>query len=328
MLKTHSSPSYKQIIAAGGQRQRRANDLMALLLFIIYNFVCIIASVLTFACNPFSYFRISPEFSKYKDAFGFWQLSGNWQKAFEGLHFGKVVLREPSLEIGYYRGDISSLHFGNKKFNFGSEYVYPIGINGAREYGMWPIVYCDEMTQMAVKNDTFKTICLVHVIDHVNGPKPVIKELSRIVKKGGVIYFSGVSSQFCDPDLKYIWRKLYSKDLSEKYKSRVSDIRKSWNYLTEEEWRELLEKFGLKMTNFRYIGERGIYSFVRYFLHFGLFHRGCFENEFFKSSALRPLFKSIFNFYYLVIGYPVFIRNKKRTNSGGCDFFVSAEKPL
>ncbi|MBW1740197.1 MAG: hypothetical protein JRJ42_03565, partial [Deltaproteobacteria bacterium] len=106
-------PSYSDRLRTRDRREKNssARKLIALGLFILYNVVCMIASIFYRLYYIGQYREVDKNFLEYSNVFGFWQLTGNWHKANESIFFRKVELKPPSLEIGICRGDISALHF-------------------------------------------------------------------------------------------------------------------------------------------------------------------------------------------------------------------------
>jgi SAM-dependent methyltransferase len=326
LFKTYVSPSYKDIISQGGVKKRRANDIEAVFLFIIFVCGCLLGSIYSRLRYPFAYQNIDPDFMAYKETFGFWMLTGNWHKALEGYFFRKVELNSPSLEIGFYRGNVSSLHFEGKKFDFGSEYVYQVGEEAKSNYNLWNHLYCDELSALASKDNTFETICLVHIVDHLENLEPVFAELARVTKSGGYLHFSGYCEQAMRPNLWWRILKFFSKNKAQQYSDLLSNQRKLWNYLSREEWNAVLAKHGFEIKEFHYMGDGGLYPYIYYFLHYYPFYRGCFENTFFQKGWFRKIFQPLFHIFYISIGYPVYLRIKSGRQCWSTDFFASARK--
>lgn len=320
------APTYKEIIAQGGARKRRRSDIGALALFWCYVSTCALASLFSVIRHPLIFRRIDPDFLKYRDAFGFWQLTGAWVKAMEGAYFRELQLASPSLEIGYYRGDISALHFEGKQFDFGTEYVFPVGTTAPENFDLWDHVYCDELTQMAARDAAFETVCLVHVIDHTPEIDGMFAEIARVTRAGGTVHFSGFSGDAFRPDPAYRVRALFGRRGADDYVKRLSEARKLYNYLSQDEWAALLARHGLRLECYGCIGSHGLYPWVRYFLHFKLFHHGCFENTFFQRPPWAAFFRRLFTGFYVAIGYPAYVKQRAGASRWATDFFISARR--
>jgi SAM-dependent methyltransferase len=326
LFKTYISPTYKEIINQGGVKKRRASDVEAIFLFLVYVFACLISSTYYRLRHPFLFRNIDPDFTAYKDTFDFWQLTGNWHKVLEGYFFRKVDLNSPSLEIGFYRGNVSALHFEGKTFDFGSEYVYQMGREAKNNFKLWDHLFCDELTALAVKDNSAETVCLVHIVDHLENLEPAFSELARVIRSGGRLHFSGYCENALRPNIWWRILGLFSSEAANRYSDELSERLKLWNFLSCEEWEEVLEKHGFRLVEFHYMGANGLYPYLYYFLHFFTFYKGCFENEFFQKGPFAKFFKPLFHFFYVSIGYPVFVRMKQGRQGWSTDFFITAEK--
>jgi len=70
-----------------------------------------------------------------------------------------------------------------------------------------------------------------------------------------------------------------------------------------------------------------LYIYLRYFLHYAFFAKGCFQLGFLKNETLRPFLETVFRFYFVSIGYPEYLRSLRRGLQTGEDFFACAVKP-
>ena len=59
-----------------------------------------------------------------------------------------------------------------------------------------------EKDQLKFDNDTFDIITLVSVIEHINNPSNILKEIFRVLKKGGIVII-------VTPNFKYSFRNFY-----------------------------------------------------------------------------------------------------------------------
>ena len=78
-------------------------------------------------------------------------------------------------------------HFEGQQFDFGSEYVYQIGEKAKQKLKLWNHIYCEELTSLASGNNSFETICLVHIVDHLEYLDDAFSEIQRVMKKGAII---------------------------------------------------------------------------------------------------------------------------------------------
>ena len=228
--------------------------------------------------------------------------------------------------MGFYRGNVSALHFEGKTFDFGSEYVYQMGLEAKRNFKLWKHLYCEELTALAAKDDAFETVCLVHIVDHLEDLNPAFIELERVIRSGGQLHFSGYSENAMRPNIFWRFLGMFSLKTAKRYSDLLSERRKLWNFLPREGWDDILKKHGFRLVEFHYMGDGGPYPYLYYFLHYFLFYKGCFENTFFQRGVFAKTFEPLFHFFFVSIGYPVYMRMKEGGQSWSTDFFITAEK--
>lgn len=320
-------PSYRERLRTREARAQlsTAQKVVGFLLFILFNLICLPLAVWSRLTNPGAIERAGRDFAKYYGAFGYWFLTGAWHKAMEGVHFRRVELQSPSLEIGFCRGNISALHFEGKTFDIGSEFLFFEARQAWEKYRLWNLVYSDDLCRMALEDQSLQTVCSVHVIDHVEELDGAMKEVGRVLKPGGRYYFSG----FSDKHFRYslIWNalNLVSPAWAEAFARLLATKRGSHNLLTADQWRNVLSTHGMKLVSHCYT-ESGAYAFICYFLHFACFSNSCFEFDFIKKGPLRPYLEKLFRFYYLSIGAPEYLRTLSGSPVAGDNFFAVAEK--
>lgn len=291
--------------------------------FFCYLAVCLVTSLVMRVVHRGEYSGIDSDFMKYSDAFGFWQLTGNWHKSQEAVFFRRMEISSPSLEIGLCRGDISALHFEGRHFDLGSEYLYFTGIKASKKYDLWGQVYSDELTKLALRDGSISSIAMVHVIDHVANVEEAFSELSRVLRPGGRLYFSGMSDKVLHPNPAYRLKRVFSRRKAAQMLDEFSRRKELFNFLGEPEWRELLSRHGLDLVE--YVPFRGgPVAYIQYFLHFVLFHARCFEGTFFREGVFRPVFERAFRWFYVSIGYPGYLAVKEGRMKWGMDFCITA----
>jgi SAM-dependent methyltransferase len=320
-------PSYAERLRNRDERLQLSplQRIVPFLLFVLFNIICLLASIWYRITCPRAVSQAGDRFTQYFGTFGYWFLTGAWHKAMEGVHFSKVNLISPSLEIGFCRGNISALHFKGETFDIGSEYLFFEAKNASEKFGLWRNVYSDDLNNMALANESINTICTVHVIDHVETINNTLREMFRVLKKGGRVYLSG----FSDHHFRYslIWQvlNLFSIKWAQAFASLLADKRGSHNLLSAEQWRSLLDKHGLELESHSYT-ESGMYAYICYFLHFVCFSNFCFDFKFIKEGSFKPLLEKLFRFYFVSIGAPEFLRTMNANPKHGDNFFIKAIK--
>jgi len=320
-------PTYKERLLSCDQKAKlsRTGEVRAFFLFVLYHMLCIPASVFLRMLNYPLYKNIDDNFLKYRAAFGYWSIVGNLHKAQESLFYKSISVKDPSLEIGLCRGDISSLFFGTKEFTCGSEFLYFTGAKAYRNYKLWKWVISEDLYNLAWKDDTFRTICLVHTIDHIKNLDSTLSELSRIVKDGGVLYMSGYSAYLFKPNIIHFILRNFNKSLAERFAESILKKRHHYNLLSYEEWNEKLQQNGFEIVDFKYF-DGGKYEWFVYFMFHVLETGRCFEFKLFKIVSKFIFMEKLFCFYYISIGYPIYCMVRNNKVKWGTDFFLKAAK--
>jgi len=199
-----------------------------------------------------------------------------------------------------------------------------VAAKAAKEYNLWRNVYSDELSQMAIKDETLSTICLVHVVDHLENLEATVQELARILKRGGKLYFSGFSDKHYKASLLHLILRVMVPRATTKYANFLSGKRHHYNMFSKGQWMEIFSRYGMHLEEYHY-SQTGGFAFIAYFLHFVCFHNHCFDFQFYKRCFLGLIFERLFYFYY-ISWYPAFLKTKKGGLKWGDDFFAVARK--
>ena len=114
-------------------------------------------------------------------------------KALEGKHFRAALRNErPSVEFGVDTGDISEIHLPFS-INVGCEAVPGVHVYEPSRYGQMINCFIEDNP---LPPETYKSVYLIHVVDHILDIDHAFRELVRITAPGGRIYFSGLTDEF------------------------------------------------------------------------------------------------------------------------------------
>jgi ubiquinone/menaquinone biosynthesis C-methylase UbiE len=113
-------------------------------------------------------------------------------RAVEALSFDRVDYRSPILDLGCGFGEFAGVVFG--KVETGVD-INKKDLEIALKDGKYRKVVWADARKLPFKNRTYSTVMAVSVLEHIENPEIVIKEISRVLKKGGVIAFSVPTSE-------------------------------------------------------------------------------------------------------------------------------------
>lgn len=121
-------------------------------------------------------------------------------KSLEGHQFRKALElfppMRPSCEFGVDEGSISALHLKALPFiDVGCEVVRDKPVQLSHRFGK--LLNC-AIEDFPYPPETFSSVFLIHIVDHIPHLESVFKRLHQIVKRGGRVYFSGCSIELSD----------------------------------------------------------------------------------------------------------------------------------
>jgi SAM-dependent methyltransferase len=120
-----------------------------------------------------------------------------WFKLLEGDRFREVDLRyygDEAIEIGVSNGSTSKLHFEDRTFEFGTEYVASRLPNSV---GPHKHKFASDLRRLPLADGSLKSVFLVHIFDDLSFPiQDATRELARSLTKSGKLIFSTASDLY------------------------------------------------------------------------------------------------------------------------------------
>jgi len=190
----------------------------------------------------------------------FWKysLASVMHKIEEGYYFRGVHINSPSLEIGSGDFITSTCFFYGKRLDIASDIHFGAKtINKISVFRIFDHFARFDAHHLPFKNNSLQDIVMVHIVDHLEDIGTVLKEISRVLKKGGRFYFSGYS--------KY-WLSI----LNTQAKNKIPVYNSyQYNLMDEKEWDELLKSYGMRVVNHGYYlsGKMARFYYIARFLY-------------------------------------------------------------
>ncbi len=197
-------------------------------------------------------------------------------RSVEAIVFDEVSFKAPVLDLGCGWGEFAGVVFD--KLETGID-INPDDLRHAMNGKRYRNLQWADARKLPFKNGSYSTVVSVSVMEHIENAQEVVKEVSRVLKKGGLFVFSVPT-----PELKNnllgvsLLRSLGLKDASEKYWDLHKRAFKHVNLQTKEWWEKNLKKSG-----FEIIQNKGTLSPRLLHLH-----------EFFLISAFPSQFGKLF----------------------------------
>ncbi|KKQ75950.1 MAG: Methyltransferase-like protein [Candidatus Woesebacteria bacterium GW2011_GWB1_38_5b] len=164
-------------------------------------------------------------------------------RSVEAVIISKATILSPSLDVGCGDGRISKLLFGKRIIDIGVDPGKKEASLAAKS-GVYKSVLALDAASLPFKDGHFRTIIVNSTFEHIKHDKQVLKELSRVTKKGGIIYLTVPSDKY----LKLLKSLGLNGARLKNFNIRVAH----YHYRTKEDWEKMLSQVGLKATEMQY----------------------------------------------------------------------------
>jgi SAM-dependent methyltransferase len=219
--------------------------------------------------------------------------------------------RHPILDFGCGDGFFAKVLFEKEKIEFGVDISESV-IKEAKESGVYKNVLVFNKKRLPFKNETFLTVISNCVLEHVDNLLPTLKEIRRVMKKGGRLYGSVMTDKWED----YLMGgKLFGKP----YLDWMRKIQRHPNLLTLSGWEKEFQKAGFKIIDSIGYIDKKTARFIELFHYLSI--DSIISQKLFNKWVMFPYRYVIFrNFFWTQI-----IR-KRNDSSDSCAVFFQLEK--
>jgi ubiquinone/menaquinone biosynthesis C-methylase UbiE len=199
-------------------------------------------------------------------------------KAGEILQFNKMkkYIMEPSLEIGCGGSQTTNMIFRDslESITFGCEYFMNnfLNVQGRLSEEMYKVIkdyVGGSIKSLPFRTGIFKSVIMVHILDHIVQIDQCFKEINRVLKEEGCLIMTAYSKNTFEhlPGAKS--RKIFSAEWSKRYKERRitmdnprgSLLRSDFEYdatgqnmFSIEEWKEIAKTHGFEVVDYAFFG--------------------------------------------------------------------------
>ncbi|MBI2472846.1 MAG: class I SAM-dependent methyltransferase [Planctomycetes bacterium] len=124
------------------------------------------------------------------------QISGSYKiswKITDSILANELLLREVLKTVPYIKGQLLDVGCGEKPYsNIFSAHIYSyVGIDLVQSlHGKHAVDVYANAHHLPFKKDTFDTVLCLEVLEHVERPLEVLKEIYAVLRKGGVLILS------------------------------------------------------------------------------------------------------------------------------------------
>lgn len=167
-------------------------------------------------------------------------------RACEARSLKGIKLKRPILDLGCGFGEFAGVFYGSS-IEMGIDNSNS-DLERASKGGKYKKLILGDARFMPFKDESFRTVFSVSVIEHILKTNEVLKEVHRVLSKGGLFVFTTPSKEFTKllfyPKL---LRVFHLENLALRYENGINKIFKHYSLFTEDEWLRLLSKRGFKV---------------------------------------------------------------------------------
>ncbi len=235
----------------------------------------------------------------------------------EALIWSKQKFNPPVLDIGCGDGQMSHLLFiGKGKIDVGLD-SDPGGIERAKTSRVYKTVILADATKMPFKDNSFRTVVSNSTFEHIENDIQATKEVSRIIKKGGLFLFTVPTVRL----EKVVREIIRSQKKFKTFNKRLSH----YHYRSLKDWKKILEKSGLEIINTQYyFPQKTVRAWYKLFkiATFKPYRRELWsylKDSHYRKFAPKKLIKFVLIKYLSGFGRNMFTRE-------GCFIFIISRK--
>lgn len=157
-------------------------------------------------------------------------------KSIEGRYFGQMAIVSPSVDIGCEDGQMTALHYAKAVFDLGVEYIE----ENLPTSALFKRTLCGGLPHLPTEmNETYKTVSLVHVIDHIPDLPSALAGLKAVMQPNGRLYLSGLADGY----LKNM-QQLSIGLIAEKW---LNESKGFYHFYSIADWNQIFQASGFKV---------------------------------------------------------------------------------
>jgi ubiquinone/menaquinone biosynthesis C-methylase UbiE len=223
-------------------------------------------------------------------------------RAVEAGEVSKLKYDKPVLDIGCGFGEFAGVFF---------ESTVEVGIDissadliKAKTGGKYRRLFLADARSLPFEDKSFSTVISISVLEHIPKVELALREISRVLKKGGVLIFTVPTDRLYD-SLFYtqLFEKIEIPILAKLYFNLFNNVFKHYNIFSQERWGKMVEKAGLKVEKSQIITSKTLTMLFDLFLIYALpsqIGRLFFRKRFIWALKTKTWFlKRIFSRYLL-----------------------------
>lgn len=164
----------------------------------------------------------------------------------EAVAFSSVKYKKPILDLGCGFGEFAGVVFD--KMEMGID-VNKVELDRALKGGKYKDVLWADARKLPFKDSSYSTVLSVSVLEHIKEADKALKEVSRILKKGGLLMFSVPTDKLYENlAVVKLLKRMRLEPLAKRYFNVHSKVFKHVCLKSDSWWDEKLENAGFKVV--------------------------------------------------------------------------------
>jgi len=241
-------------------------------------------------------------------------------RAIEGRFYESLDMTGPVLDLGCGDGSFAQITF-NQPLDVGID-PWTAPIRKAVKTEAYKLVIQGDGHQMPFPDEHFGCAISNSVLEHIPDLQPVLEDVSRVLKPGGVFYFCVPNHQFL-PNLSIarFFDRIKLNGLARIYRKFFNRIARHYHCYDPEKWKTMLDEAGFEVVDWWHYFSPQALAVLEWGHYFGL--PSAISHLLFRNWILVParwnltLTNIIVNKYY---------SEDPRTPEGTCTFYVTRKK--
>ncbi|OGD87056.1 hypothetical protein A2164_03840 [Candidatus Curtissbacteria bacterium RBG_13_35_7] len=182
-------------------------------------------------------------------------------RAEEAYFMAETKMYKPILDIGCSDGIFGEVLFNNRKgaINFGVD-IDKVALKFCQKRRVYRKVLFTDARKLPFPSDFFKTVMSNQSLEHIKEIESVLKEVSRVIKRGGKFIFLVPTIYLDDYWLtSAVFNKIGLNSIAKNMHNIRNKFFRHHNLWPLRRWKNLLENNGFELKSYRYVGTKRVY---------------------------------------------------------------------
>ena len=163
-----------------------------------------------------------------------------------------ITFKQPSMDLGWGDGYLSSILFDGK-FTYNVDNGEANDLHIAKRHHRYKKILLESAENMSLKDNSLNFVFSNSVIEHIPNNEALLKEVSRVLKKGGNFIFTSPSHNFKEYlYLSDILKGTVLEPFGNWYKNKRNSLLNHYHTYSHSSWTRKLKRHGLIVKKYDY----------------------------------------------------------------------------